>query len=78
MMNSIPLSNTTDFHELYLTTGTVLAKEARAEQETSEEGYRIQTAQGEVSANLAASCLLVPSVGDVCSVAIDEQGGGGC
>lgn len=76
MMNSIPLSNTTDFHELYLTTGTVLAKVAQTQEGASEEGYRIHTAQSEVHANLAASCLLVPNVGDVCSVAIDEQGRG--
>ncbi len=75
-MNSVPLSNTTDFHELFLTTGIVLSKAVRSQQERSERDYRIQTAQSEVSASLAASCLLVPNVGDVCSVAIDEQGRG--
>ncbi|WP_298776714.1 DUF3540 domain-containing protein [uncultured Shewanella sp.] len=76
MMNSISLSNATDFHELYLTTGTVLAKAVETQEGTSDEGYCIRTAQSEVSASLAASCLLVPNVGDVCSVAIDEQGRG--
>ncbi|MCL1123477.1 DUF3540 domain-containing protein [Shewanella surugensis] len=68
-MNSILLSSDMTFNELYTTTGSVVACESKG-------AYCVDTAQGEVAVSLAASCLLMPAVGDVCTVAIDEDGEG--
>ncbi|WP_299497370.1 hypothetical protein, partial [uncultured Shewanella sp.] len=70
MMNSMSLSNATDFHELYLTTGTVVScgvQEGVVGDTVGAQTYQIRTHQGEVKAQLAASCLLVANEGDVCS-----------
>lgn len=75
-MNSISVSSTTDCHELYMTTGKVVSCSSDDKASNDASAYVVSTAQGEVSARLAASCLLLPCVGDVCSVAINEQGEG--